>query len=336
MNENESCGTPPILTPAAGNPCQECPFRKSNAGREHPHDFYRTDQFTSEWRQVAAGDFFACHVTAPDLHPYDVASKAAGYVTPVETGKRPECAGSALAIQRELDLAANYPTYGAYKAARPAGLSPRAFAHLAQRIKGTAAPAFNVPKRFNMDNIKDPTEEIDTTSPIWVFGGSATDDILKTADALLGPAECTCPVCADHADVHSMAVITTAEGHRARVDALLVPLLTAMNRVGIRTTDSCQNLQEAVTALWPERLPELAEHQPGTVTYAQIIESGNAFIRLRTTNEAERQFMQAARHIGVWQSAGDVAQLSFPLKKLPSLLRLAAETKTLTAKEAAS
>lgn len=305
------------LAPAAGNPCQECPFRKSNANREHPQNLYRNEQFTSEWKQVAAGSFFACHVTAPDLHPYDERSRAAGYVPPVETGQRPECSGAVLAIQRELDLALIYPSYRAYKAARPTGLSQQAFRNAVDRIKGVAAPEFRVPAKFNVDFIRNPAEEIDTKSPPWVFGGQGTDAMMAIVDELLG---CSCPVCANHSDVHDMRAILTAEGQTISVDARLVPLLEAMNRRGLRTTDSCENLSEAIQVLWPERLPEISKDVAGTVNYASTVISGSAFIRLRATSRPERQFIQAARHIGEWQSGAGIAQVSFSLADTRSLL----------------
>lgn len=314
MSESQ-CSTK--LGPAAGDPCRECPFRKSNANREHPQNLYRNEQFASEWKQVAAGSFFACHVTALDLHPYDERSRAAGYVPPVETGRRPECSGAVLAIQRELDLALIYPSYRAYKAARPTGLSPKAFMNVVDRLKGSATPEFRVPSKFNVDGIRDPAEETDTKSPAWEFGGQATDAMMAIADQLLG---CSCPVCANHSDVHDVGTIVSAEGQTVAVDARLAPLLEAMNQRGLRTTDSCQNLSEAIHALWPERLLEISKDVAGTVNYASTVTSGNAFIRMRATSRPERQFIQAARHIGEWQSGVGIAQVSFSLADTGRLL----------------
>lgn len=305
--------------PANGNPCQECPFRKSNTGREHPRDFYRPDQFASEWRRVSDGDFFACHIMAPDLHPHDERSKAAGYVTPIETGSRPECAGSALAIQREIELAATYATLEAYKAARPAGLSLDAFARIAARIDGTAQPAFKVPAKFDIGRIKDPAEEIDTTSPIWAFGDSM-DSLMGVIDSIIGPAPCSCPVCTNHEDLHSAEEIVTADGGPARVDQTLAGLLTAMNRAGIRTTDSCQNLAEAVKTLWPEMLEALNRETPGRVSYAEVIRTGNAFIRMHVTNHPEKEFLRQAEPHATVQTAAGIAQLSFDLGSVPALM----------------
>lgn len=309
---------------ASGNPCQECPFRKSNAGREHPHGVYSNEQFTTEWKRVTEGDFFACHVTAPDLHPYDERSKTAGYVTPVETGQRPECAGSALAIQREIALAAEYPDYDAYKAARPTGLSRRAFVKAIQRVNGTATPALRAPSKFPLDAIRDPSTEIDATSPVWSLGGEVTDALVARIDELLG---CSCPVCVRHAEVHPVRTIVTSDGGSATVDETLADLLEVMNRSGIRTTDSCQNLLQAVTQLWPERLRALSREQAGTVTYAKTIRTGNAFIRMHATSPAEKRFLEAT--VGIQavtaQRSGDIAQVDFPLSELPRLTELVSD-----------
>lgn len=166
--------TPP--TPAAGNPCQECPFRTSNAGREHPTANY-DENFVLDWKGIAAGHFFACHIFAPDLHSHDERAKEMGFKTPVETGERPECAGATIAIQRELDVAQDYPNHAEYIRARPAGLSPAAFITITNRIKGTAGPAFNV-SGFDPDEIRDPATDVDTTSPYWAFGAPAVTNML--------------------------------------------------------------------------------------------------------------------------------------------------------------
>lgn len=283
------------------------------------------DQFASEWKRVAEGDFFACHVTAPDLHPYDEKSKMAGFVTPIETGKRPECSGAALAIQRELDLATSFPSYEAYRVARPSGLSRKAIRSAMRRQKGTLAPPLRTPAKFPMDAIRDPNEEIDATSPAWVFGGESVDALVAHIDAVLG---CSCPVCIRHAEVHTAQSIITADGQQAEVDEVLAPLLEAMNNAGIRTTDSCQNLSEAVAQLWPERLPVLASDQSATVNYARTIATGNAFIRLRTNTAAERRFLDAlARVEGVTtQQTSEVAQVDFPLTALLRLTELASNS----------
>ncbi|NUU30841.1 hypothetical protein [Arthrobacter sp. C9C5] len=317
----EACNTAPPA-PASGNPCQECPFRKSNAGREHPTNGYKDDNFTKDWREIAHGSFFACHVFAPDLHPYSPEAKAAGYVAPVETGARPECAGAAIAIQSELDAAKEYGSHGDYIKDRPAGLTRKAFRILEARRHGTLQPAFKVPARFSPDAIRDPNQDVDTSNPAWVFGAEGLSALLTVADAITGTA-CACPVCTDHGTVHPAQTIETTPGGTALVDAPLAALLDTMNRQGIRTTDSCQNLREAVTALWPERLPTLTAEPTGTVNYGQITRSGSAFIRMHATNPAEQRFIRTTQHLGEWQTAEGIAQLSFPLQNVPALTRAA-------------
>ena len=318
----DTCNTAPLAS-ASGNPCQECPFRKSNAGREHPTNGYKDDNFTNDWREITDGGFFACHVFAPDLHPYSEEAKAAGYVPPVETGSRPECAGAAIAMQREIDAAADYPSFDTYIKARPAGLSRKALGILSARKRGDVEPAFKVPHKFSPDGVLDPNEYIDTSSPLWIFGGAGLNALVEAADAITG---CSCPVCAQHETVHPAESVATADGGTARVDAPLAALLTAMNAAGIRTTDSCQNVAEAVTELWPERLAELATPTPGTVNYAQVVTSGNAFIRMQATNTAEQRFIRAAKHLGEWQTGADTAQVSFPLQNVPALTNIAEGT----------
>lgn len=313
----DACSSNP-KTPASGNPCQECPFRKSNSGREHPTNGYKDANFTKDWREIRDGSFFACHVFAPDLHPYSDEAAAAGYVAPVETGSRPECAGAAIAMQREFDAAANYPSFDDYIRARPAGLTRRALGILAARKRGDMEPAFRLPAKFSPDDIRDPSQDVDTSSPLWIFGGAGLNALLEAADAIAGTG-CACPVCSNHETVHESDAITTAGGGTARVDAPLAALLTAMNEAGIRTTDSCQNLAEAVTELWPERLAELAKPVAGTVNYSQVVTTGNAFIRMRATSAVEQRFIKATQHLGEWQSGADLAQLSFPLQNVPAL-----------------
>jgi hypothetical protein len=317
----DACNTTPAA-PASGNPCQECPFRKSNAGREHPTNGYENDNFAKDWRSITEGNFFACHVFAPDLHPYSEEAKEAGYVAPVETGQRPECAGAAIAVQREFDTARGYSSYSDYIKDRPAGLTRNAFGILGARKRGDLQPPFKVPPRFSPDAIRDPSTDIDTGSPVWVFGADGLKAILEAANAITGPA-CTCPVCRDHETVHPAQSIDTADGGTALVDAPLAALLEAMNHKGIRTTDSCQNLREAVTALWPERLADLEQATPGTVNYSETVGTGNAFIRMHATSTAEQRFMQAAQHIGTWQTVEGIAQLSFPMEQAPALTRIA-------------
>ncbi|KII26977.1 hypothetical protein M707_24655, partial [Arthrobacter sp. AK-YN10] len=206
--------------------------------------------------------------------------------------------------------------HAAYKAARPAGLSAKAIARIQARITGQATPAFQPPAKFPIDGIRDPSKEIDTSSPVWVLGGETTDALVARIDALIG---CSCPVCENHAEVHPARTITTAEGRTVAVDAALAPLLQTMNRAGIRTTDSCQNLREAVTALWPERLDALAADMPGTVSYARAVTTGSAFIRMLSSSEAERRFIQRTQRLGQWQVNGEVAQLTFRLEEAKTI-----------------
>ncbi|QSZ49584.1 hypothetical protein [Arthrobacter sp. D5-1] len=309
-------------TPAAGNPCQECPFRKSNAGREHTSGNY-DDQFIADWRGIANGGFFACHIFAPDIHLHDESTKAMGYVTPIETGARPECAGSTLAIARELEIAATYSSHNEYIQARPTGLSQTALKTLSSRIKGETGPEFITPESFDSDLIRDPATDVDVTSPYWVFGIAGVERMFN----VLGEPP-------TYEAMHRASSLRLADGTDTTVDTRIRPLLAAMSNAGIQTISSCQNFREVIDARFPERLPFLVGPDPEEfqVHYKTAMETAGAYVRFQINTTAAQQFLSASkqREAVAAQQSGDVAQIDFPLTDLLPLTEIAATNRRTT------
>ncbi|MFJ4026400.1 hypothetical protein ACIPWF_04205 [Paenarthrobacter sp. NPDC089989] len=307
--------TTPELASACGNPCQECPFRKSNAGREHTSGNY-DDQFIVDWRGISKGGFFACHVFAPDIHLHDEQTKAMGYVTPVETGKRPECAGATLAILRELTIAKTYPSHSAYLEARTTGLSRDAIQTIYARMRGEQGPPFIVPEGFDSDLIRDPQSDVDADSPFWAFG---LGNVERMYNVMGEPAS--------YEAMHKGASLRLADGNSTVVDVQIRPLLAAMSNTGIQTVSSCQDFREVIDAKFPDRLPFLLNPDPDefSMNYRNAMETGGAYVRFTTTTQHGQAFLKAAADIEsvTTQQAGDIAQLDFPMTALLQLTELA-------------
>jgi hypothetical protein len=126
--------------------------------------------------------------------------------------------------------------------------------------------------------------------------------------------------------VHEAGELTTVTGQTVRADAVLLPLLQALNNVGIRTTDSCENLHDLLGKLMPEQIPVLlGEEDPGTISYAPALRRREAVIRFESRNDAERKFINTVRPF-TWLHLSDGsthAQLTFPLHMLPVLIVVA-------------
>jgi hypothetical protein len=323
---NTTHGTERPMEPAKLQNCQECPFRKTNLGREHPLGIQYTDgEFAKLWRGVSQdGGMFGCHMWDADLHPFDESVKDAGFHKPAEVGSRIECAGMVAMVERELDLADAAPTYTEYQQQRPLGMSKKAILIYSARRLGEIGPELRVSEHINKDDILDPHDVIDPAAVKWQYTEQQADVILRTAQAVMpGIRECACEVCKRHAEVHPALALTTAEGLTVEIDAELHPLLAILAAAGIRTTDSCINMHETITAIAPGAYGEIINgHDRNTMNYETTLRRQAAFIRLRNDNTAEQEFITAAAKIPGMEviTSGALTQLVFPQAGIPTLL----------------
>lgn len=83
---------------AMAKPCPDCPWRKSNQGKPHPHGWYSRRNLRRLWAGLRSGKApgMTCHPTDPDnLVPE-------GHRGAPEGSRPKECAGALLLVQREL------------------------------------------------------------------------------------------------------------------------------------------------------------------------------------------------------------------------------------------
>ncbi|MGY4544512.1 uncharacterized protein (DUF2249 family) [Arthrobacter sp. UYNi723] len=135
--------------------------------------------------------------------------------------------------------------------------------------------------------------------------------------------ECDCEVCQRHSEVHPALTLTTAEHLTVDVDADLHPLLSALAAAGIRTTDSCINMHETITAIAPGHYGEIINgHDRNTMNYETVLRRQAAFIRLRNDNDTEQVFITTAGKIPSTEAftSGALTQLVFPQTAIPALL----------------
>lgn len=333
MTDSESCNathyTERAMEPARLNNCQECPFRKGNRNREHPLGIQYTDgEFSKLWRGVSQdGGMFGCHMWDSDAHPFDGTVKDAGYHKPAEVGSRIECAGMVAMVERELDIADNSTSYAEYHRERPLGLSKKAIMVYSARRNGLVGPELRFSQHINKDDILDPHDVVDTGSVKWQFTEQQADAILRTAQAALPSIrECDCDICTRHTEVHAALPLTTAENLTVEVDAELHPLLSALAAAGIRTTDSCISMHEAITAIAPDSFGAIINgHDRNTMNYETIVRTRAAFIRLRNDSDTEQAFINAAARIpGVdAMTSGALTQLVFHREAMPALTEAA-------------
>lgn len=326
MRAQHELDNKPML-PAAAQPCKECPWRKSNNKMPHPFNIYEGTEIQRLWRDIShQGRPSGCHLFDP-AHQFNEQSAELGFVKPVNVGQRRECSGSAALIQRELRIAANYPNYQAYAAARPAGLKLKAFKILAKRLQGQALHPLTDPQ-VDQSLMNDPLEFVDEQSLFWQFPTETLWDLSATIDVVsagLGEqVECGCPVCEGHQSVHSTDDLTTAGDAIVKVDRELHGLLSALTAFGIRTTDSCIDLREAVEKLWPQRLPSLLAPAPGGFNYADILSEGAAFIRFCNSTPVEQEFIKRLHAAGFHTvSMGLLTQVMFSRHQIPAITRTA-------------
>ena len=314
-------------TPAGKAACQECPFRESNRGRENKFDHYQNENLTRYWREVSQdGDFFTCHMFGVDAYAFDDAAKAQGFKAPVNIGHARECAGTVAMLRRELDILKGYNTWADYKKARPTGISEKTYRRLQDRFSGAAQPPLNFSDFVSDDDVIHPEDWIDTSSEQWVFSKDAAANLLNVMAVLFPETNaCDCPTCRNHSQVHLMKELTTASGETVEVDAAMFPLLNALARAGIETTESCVNLAEAVQALAPGEVGSLTNMAAGTINYRPIMLRKEPFIRLSNETAAAKAFLLAASQTpGVSvETDGKLSQLIYRRKAEGRLLRAA-------------
>lgn len=318
--------------PAAAKACSECPWRKSNADREHPGGMYSDDVFTRSWRGIALdGNFFGCHLFDAGFYPVSEEAEEMGYKMPADIGARRECAGLLAVIREELKHFASYDSHEAYIAARPVGLSKGVLLRIKQRLEGIVEPAL----RFspNATDIADPMERVDQNSLEWTFGREGQVAMKLNLDALIGDS-CDCPLCAGHTSVHPSKDLVLDGGEIVPVDEELHELLMAMNAVGIRTTDSCVDVADALDKLYPDRKTALLRAPAGKVNYRSMILRQAAHIRFNNTSLAARAFREtAAKTPGIEvTTSGLMTQLVFDPSSTPVLTTYAKGLKTILSK----
>ena len=79
------------------NPCAQCPWRRENQGKRHPHGFYTKRNLLRLWNGLRTGKKpQSCHLTDPN-HPDHIAVGCKPDSKPVE------CIGSVALLARELE-----------------------------------------------------------------------------------------------------------------------------------------------------------------------------------------------------------------------------------------
>lgn len=112
------------VEPACPRPCSVCPWRLSNQGVKHAHDFYTKSNLARLWRGLRAGARMSCHETDPRMAEFE------GYEALVDREVTHECAGALVLVQREWMLFQGMceadpkgkRTLQQYRRARPNGL----------------------------------------------------------------------------------------------------------------------------------------------------------------------------------------------------------------------
>lgn len=176
------------------------------------------------------------------------------------------------------------------------------------------------------DDVIHPEDWIDTSSEQRIFSKDVAADLLNVMAVLFPETNaCDCPACRNHGQVHLMKDLTTAGGETVEVDAAMFPLLNALARAGIETTESCVNLAEAVQALAPGEIGSLTNMAAGKINYRPIMLRREPFIRLSNETPAAQAFLLAAGQTpGVTvETDGKLSQLIYRKKAEGRLLRIA-------------
>jgi hypothetical protein len=117
-------------------PCKVCPWRLSNQGTKHPHNFYSKSNLARLWKGLREGVRMSCHETDPRMAEF------AGYESLAERDVTHECAGALTLQQRELmkyqDIVLADPSsrkaLQEYKQQHPKGLTRNGLVELVERF----------------------------------------------------------------------------------------------------------------------------------------------------------------------------------------------------------
>lgn len=103
---------------AMKQPCANCPWRKSNQGKPHPHGWYTVQNLRRLWKGLRTGEApgMTCHPTDPNNEVPE------GCRAAPEGAEAKECAGALLLVQKELNIFQKDPK-GYLKARGRRGLS---------------------------------------------------------------------------------------------------------------------------------------------------------------------------------------------------------------------
>lgn len=159
----------PSANPAPLQPCQECPWRRSNADRPAPEpyeDSYTRDHHVRCWRDVAVGSLSVCHLTAgPEQFPMgsDPRWVEGGYKAVPENVRNRECAGSVIAALREVRRVIAAGSIDRYVAENPQGMTAPTAAKWLKRLEGEPVDQWPELRQPNLAEaeIIDPSRESD-------------------------------------------------------------------------------------------------------------------------------------------------------------------------------
>lgn len=123
------------VVPANPKACSACPWRLSNQGQPHPHNFYSKTNLKRLWKGLRRGERMSCHPSDPRMAEFT------GYEDCAERAKTSECTGALILQQREFmlfqEIAKDTPKGSsglkAYAKQRPNGLTREAFIVLVDR-----------------------------------------------------------------------------------------------------------------------------------------------------------------------------------------------------------
>lgn len=77
-------------------PCNTCPWKKSNHGKEHPNGWYHKDNLKDLWNGIRNGEPMICHST-------DAKQKEYGGTKDIAPGNERHCIGALILVQRHLN-----------------------------------------------------------------------------------------------------------------------------------------------------------------------------------------------------------------------------------------
>lgn len=83
---------------ALPRPCSACPWRLSNQGQPHPHDFYTAANLRRLWQGLRSGDApgMTCHPTDARMAEFE------GYEDTADRDEAHECQGALVLVMREV------------------------------------------------------------------------------------------------------------------------------------------------------------------------------------------------------------------------------------------